>query len=82
MNYIILSRCGPFIGWCIKFATGVEMEIFAVCVITFEPIKILTCSSLQNDRLNLSFVKDIKVIGKNRLDMVIKWTFVSCKGHL
>ena len=40
------------------------MEIFAVCVITFEPIKIQTCSSPQNDRLNLSFVKDIKVIGK------------------
>ena len=32
--------------------------------ITFEPIKIQTCSSPQNDRLNLSFVKDIKVIGK------------------
>ena len=40
------------------------MEIFAVFVITFEPIKIQTCSSPQNDRLNLSFVKDIKVIGK------------------
>ena len=40
------------------------MEIFAVCVITLEPIKIQTCSSPQNDRLNLSFAKDIKVIGK------------------
>ena len=52
------------IGWCIKFATGVEMEIFAVCVITFEPIKIQTCSSLQNDLLNLSFVKDVEVVVK------------------
>ena len=39
------------------------MEIFAVCVKTFEPIKIRTCSSPQNDRLNLSFVKDINVVG-------------------
>ena len=52
------------IGWCIKFATGVEMEIFAVYVITFEPIRIQTCSSPQNDRLNLSFVKDFHVVGK------------------
>ena len=52
------------IGWCIKFATGVEMEIFAVFVIAFGPIKIQTCSSSQNDRLNFSFVKDNKVIGK------------------
>ena len=78
----ILILNGENTGWCFKLATGVEMETFAVFVITFEPIKILTCSSLQNDRLNLSFVKDIKVIGKKRLDMVIKWTFVSCKGHL
>ena len=40
------------------------MEIFAVCVITFEPINIQICSSLQKDFLNLSFVKYIKVIGK------------------
>ena len=31
----------------------------------------------QNDCLNLSFVKDIKVVGKKWLEMVIKWTFVS-----
>ena len=37
------------------------MEIFAFCVIPFEPIKIQTCSSPQNDRLTLSFVKDINV---------------------
>jgi hypothetical protein len=30
---------------------------FAFCVITFEPIKIQTCSATQNDCLNLSFVK-------------------------
>ena len=31
-----------------------EMEIFAFCVITFEPIKIQTCSAPQNDSLNLN----------------------------
>ena len=36
-----------------------EKEIFALfCVITFEPIKIQTHLSPQNDHLNLSFVKD------------------------
>ena len=34
-----------------------EMEMFAFCVITFEPIKIQNCSAPQNDRLNLSFMK-------------------------
>ena len=42
-----------------------DMEIFAFCVITFEPIKVKTCSAPQNDRLNLSFVK-------NWLEMVVK----------
>ena len=37
------------------------MEIFAFCVITFEPIKSQTCSAPQNGRVNLSFVKNIKV---------------------
>ena len=40
------------------------MEIFVFCVIAFEPIKIQTCSAPQDDRLNLSFVKDRKVVGK------------------
>ena len=39
------------------------MEIFVFCVITFEPIKILTCLAPQNDGLNLSFVKDSYVDG-------------------
>ena len=41
-----------------------EMEIFAFCVIMFEPIKIYTCLASQNDRLNLSFVKDENTIGE------------------
>ena len=39
------------------------MEIFAFCVITFEPIEVQTCSAPQNDPLNLSFVDDIYVDG-------------------
>ena len=38
-----------------------ETEILTYCAITLEPIRFLTCSSLQNDRLNFRFVKDIHV---------------------
>ena len=34
------------------------------CVITFEPIKIQTCSAPQNDHLNLSFVKNDHTYGE------------------
>ena len=37
---------------------------FAFCVITFEPIEVQTYSAPQNDRQNLGFVKDIKVVVK------------------
>ena len=40
------------------------METFAFFAITFEPIGILTHSAHQNDRLNLSFVKDKHTYGK------------------
>ena len=53
------------------------MEIIAFCVITFEPIKIKTCSAPQNDRLNLSFVKYIHVDGEIWLKMVVKRLLVS-----
>ena len=36
--------------------------VFIFCVITLEPIEVQTCSAPQNDRLNLCFVKDIKVL--------------------
>ena len=45
--------------------TKTEMEKIAFCVMTFEPIKILTHSGPQNDRLNFSFVKDNHVDGGN-----------------
>ena len=41
----------------------VQKNIFAFCVITFEPIEVQTPSAPQNDCLNLSFVKDIYVDG-------------------
>ena len=40
------------------------MEIFAFCVITFEPIISKTCHAPQNDRQNISFVKDEHAHGK------------------
>ena len=45
-------------------------EIFVFCVITFEPIEIQTCLAPQNDGLNVSFVKDIKVVVP---EIVKKW---------
>ena len=33
-------------------------------VVAFDPIKIQTCLALQNDCQNLSFVKDIYVVGE------------------
>ena len=41
-----------------------ENYIFAFCVITFEQIEVQTLSAPQNDRLNLSFVKDGHTYGK------------------
>ena len=41
-----------------------ETEAFVFCIITFEPIKIKTHSTPQNDRLNLSFLKDVYSVGK------------------
>ena len=51
-------------------------RVTAFCVITFEPIKILTHKAPQNDRLNLSFVKEVHVIGKKWPEMVVKLTFI------
>ena len=42
-----------------------KIEIFVFCVITFDPTKIPTCSTPKNDRLNLSFAKNIIVVFKN-----------------
>jgi hypothetical protein len=58
------------------------MEIFAFCVITFEPILSKTCSAPQNDRQSLSFVKDEHTYGekmarKGHTKLIYKGTFVS-----
>ena len=52
------------------------METFAFFAITFEPIGILTHSAHQNDRLNLSFVKDKHTVGKKWPELVVKRPFI------
>ena len=59
-----------------------EMKIFAYCVLTFEPIISKTCLPPQNDRQNLSFVKDDntyckKMARKGRTEVIYKGTFIS-----
>ena len=39
------------------------MKTFVFFVIAYDPNKILTCWALQNDRLYLSFLKDVNVVG-------------------
>ena len=69
------------------------MEIFAFCVITFKPIISKTSQTPQNDRQNLSFVKDEHTYGekmarKGRTKIIYKGTFISkqslyvCISHL
>ena len=58
-----------------------EMEIFTFCVITFQPIISKTCQAPQNDRRNLSFVKDNhtfvkKMARKGRTKDIFKGTFI------
>jgi hypothetical protein len=59
-----LARNGGKTTIYISWVSQVRKNIFAFCVITSEPIEVQTCSAPQNDRLNLSFVKYIKVIVK------------------
>jgi hypothetical protein len=58
------------------------MEIFAFCIITFEPIISKTFKAPQNDRRNLSSVKDEHTYGKKmarkgHTKVIYKGTFVS-----
>ena len=66
-------------SYCVMFFCFSVFYIFAfffcICAITFEPIKIWTCSTTQNDRLNFSFVEDIHVICEKMAIMVKKRTF-------
>ena len=56
-----------------------KTEIIAFCYIIFEPNKIQTRSAPQNKRLNLSFVKDIYIVGEKLLERVVKQPFISLK---
>ena len=58
------------------------MEIFAFCVINFEPSISKTCSVPKNDRQNLSFVKEEHTYGKKMArkgctKVIHKGTFIS-----
>ena len=48
-------------------SSQVQKNIFAFCVITFEPTEVHTHSASQNDRLSVSFVKDNYVQKYSRL---------------
>ena len=52
------------------------MEIFAFCVITFQPIISKTCKAPQNDRQNLSFVKDEHTYGKKWPEKAIQRSLI------
>ena len=45
-------------------------------MVAFDPIKIYTHLAPQNDRLNLSFVKDIYVVAKKMARNDQKWPFL------
>jgi hypothetical protein len=72
---------------CTKSHTKKEMEIFAFCVITYELIISKSCQAPQNDRLDLSFVKDEHTYGKKmarkgRTKVIYKGTFISKQSLL
>ena len=66
--------CFFFFSWKKK-----EREIFVFCAITFEPIISKTCKAPQNDRQNLTFVKDEHTYEKKWSEKVVKRLFI--KGH-
>ena len=51
-----------------------HFDSWAFCVIAFEPIELQTCSVPQNDRLDLSFVKDEHTDGEKRAQYGSKMT--------
>ena len=66
--HAFISRNKDFLRFC----------MFLIFIITFEPNKMWTCSAPQNDRLNLSFVKNEHVVGQNIARYGLKWLFISC----
>ena len=55
-----------------KIGKSQKWKKYAFCVITFWLMEIQTHSALQNDCLNLSFVKGIYVKGGKMLELVVK----------
>ena len=52
------------------------MKPFVFFIITFDPIKILTCQAFQNDCQNLIFMKAINVVAKKKWPKIlVKWPF-------
>ena len=49
-------------GFCLRNEMG--STVYIQCP-NFKPVKLLTCSKPQNGRLNFSFVKEVRVDGKN-----------------
>ena len=62
-----------FSAFVLQNGKNTEMKPFVFFVIAFDPIKILTCWALQNDRQNLSFVKATNVVGEKRPEILVKW---------
>jgi hypothetical protein len=62
MNFKKFIALFPRVFFTKSRKTGTGKNAF--CVITFAPIEVQTHSASQNDRLNLSFVKDVCVDGK------------------
>ena len=54
------------------FLPKLKNTVFVIHVVAFDPIKIQTSLAPQNDRLNLSFVKDIYVTCEKMTGMVVK----------
>ena len=71
--YILISSKRPKI---MTKTTNISLfAFFCICVIKFDSTKIKNHSVPQNDRLNISFVEDIYVVGKkNWLGMAVKRT--------
>ena len=82
---VMTQNANISISFFLRFCTKTDICIFFVFyilvffVITFVPIKIQTCSAPQNDRRNLSFVKDEHRYGEKKARKVVLRSFI--KGH-
>ena len=61
----------------VAFGFFAFLPFLGFCVITFVPIKIKTHKAPLNDRLNLSFVKDVHIVDEKGPKVVVKQPFNS-----